>query len=320
MPRRPLTSIERAQAAKRESRSLDFKEQFDPEVKSEWPELIKDLVAMANTGGGIIVVGVCNDGTVSRADLSSVLKLDPAKITDKIESYTGVHFADFELAQAKRGKRNVAIISVGAAVDAPIAFTRVGSYLPAGESKQKVAFSKGTVYFRHGAKSEPGTTGDLRGFIDRRLDQIREWWLGRVRQVVEAPEDARVAMVQATATDAGGVPTRIKLTDDPSAVVYGKLAPDDTHPFRQKELIQEVRRRLPGRATVNSHDVLSVRRVCGITEATHPQFTHEPKWGSPQYSEAFADWLVKKYRRDRDFFEKAKAEFSLRASASRGLR
>jgi hypothetical protein len=35
MPRRRLTAVERAETAKRETRSLDFKEQFDPNVKAE---------------------------------------------------------------------------------------------------------------------------------------------------------------------------------------------------------------------------------------------------------------------------------------------
>ncbi len=308
MPRPKLSSVEKAKAAKRESKALDFKERFDPGEKSEWPEIIKDLVAMANTGGGLIVIGVCNDGTPASSDVKAVLKLDPATITDKIESYSGVQFASFEIHEGRRGRKKVAIIEVGAAPDAPIAFTRVGTYIPPGETKQKTAFSKGTVYFRHGAKSEPGTTDDLRAFMDRRLDGIRERWLGKVRQVVEAPDEARVAIVQATTS--GGVPTEIRLTDDPNALVYGKLDPDDTHPYRQTELIHEVNPQLPAGVEVNAHDILSVRRVYGITEDTHPQFTHEPRWTSAQYSQGFADWIVRQYSRDHDFFWKAKEKYA----------
>jgi hypothetical protein len=83
MPRRRLTSVERAERAKRESRTLDFKEHFDPEVGAEWPELVKDLVAMANSGGGLIVVGVCNNGKPARAacrrSLSSTRRRSPTR-------------------------------------------------------------------------------------------------------------------------------------------------------------------------------------------------------------------------------------------------
>lgn len=161
MARRKRTPAERAETAARESKTLDFKETFDPSENHEWPELIKDFVALANSGGGLIVVGVRNDSTPSGSDVSPVLKLDPATIGDKIERYTGVHFADFEVVEATRAEQQVAVIVVGAVADAPIAFTKPGTYVPAGLTNQKNAFSSGTVYFRHGAKSEPGTTADL---------------------------------------------------------------------------------------------------------------------------------------------------------------
>lgn len=309
MPRRQETSIERAQRAKRETRSLDFKECFDPDSAADWTELVKDFMAMANSGGGIIVVGVCNDGTAAKDDVAAVLELDPAKITDKVERYTGVQFSEFEIHETKRGRKKVAIIEIGAVRDAPIAFTKPGTYpTPEAKKQQKTAFSQGTVYFRHGAKSEPATTADLRDFIGRRLDEMRELWLGRVRQVIEAPENARMATVQGV--DESGTPTEIRLTDDPDAIVFGKLDPDKTHPFRQTELIDEVNRQLPDNAQINTHDILSVRRVYDIREASHPQFTHEPLYTSAQYSQVFAGWIVEQYKRDSEFFWKAREAYA----------
>ena len=181
MPRRKPTSVERVQQAKRELKTLDFKESFNPAVSAEWPELVKDFAAMANSAGGLIVIGVCNDGTVATKSVAAVLSLDPAKITDQIERYTGTHFGDIEIIQTRRGRKNVAIIAIGDAGDTPLVFIKPGTYVPAGEtSRQKTAFLKGTVYFRHGAKSEPGTTADLRAFIERRVEKMRDVWLGRV--------------------------------------------------------------------------------------------------------------------------------------------
>jgi hypothetical protein len=311
VPRRPQTIIERAQRAKRESKRLDFKECFDPESAADWTELVKDFMAMANSGGGLIVVGICNDGSAAKEDVGPILALDIAKITDKVERYTGVQFAEFEIHEARRGRKKIAVIEIGPAAEAPIAFAKPGTYRVDDDNKQRTAFSKGTVYFRHGAKSEPATTADLRGFIDRRLDQMRELWLGRVRQVIEAPEDVRLATVHST--DDAGTPSEIRLTDDPSALVYGKLDPDVTHPFRQKELIEEVNRRLPGEAQVNSYDILSVRRVYGIRESSHPQYTHEPMYASAQYSPLFAAWLIAEWEREPEFFWKAKELFAGRS-------
>jgi len=37
---------------------LDFKESFNPESKLDWAKLSKHIIAMANTRGGYIVLGV----------------------------------------------------------------------------------------------------------------------------------------------------------------------------------------------------------------------------------------------------------------------
>ena len=129
------TVAEQVAAAKGESRSLDFKERFDPKQLSEWLELIKDFVAIANSGGGLILVGVCDDGQPAVGDVRVVLDLDPAQITDKIESCTHVHFADFEISEVTRSGSPVAVIAVGPSLDAPIAFTRAGTYPDPGNKK-----------------------------------------------------------------------------------------------------------------------------------------------------------------------------------------
>ena len=73
-------------------------------------------------------------------------------------------------------------------------------------------------------------------------------------------------------------------------------------------VIREVNARLAG-AIVNAFDVLSVRRVHAISEETRPEFVHVPKFGSPQYSDAFVDWLIGEHERDSEFFTRAKAKY-----------
>jgi predicted HTH transcriptional regulator len=172
LARRKTDPLEKAERAKRESKYVEFKERFDPSITGEWCELLKDFIAIANSGGGVLVVGVRDDGTASREDVLPVLQLDPAKITDKVFKYTDEHFAGFEVHDLKRGSKRVAAILVQPAT-APIAFTSQGSYED-DQGKRKTAFVKGTVYVRHGAKSEPATTIDLR----------RQWWPSTVRAVL----------------------------------------------------------------------------------------------------------------------------------------
>jgi hypothetical protein len=297
----------RAAEARRESKLVEFKERFDPGNDGEWLELTKDIAAIANVGGGVIVIGVRNDGAASGADVRPVLTIDGANICNKLASYLGEDFDDFEIDAVMRGRSKVAAIVVGPAEEAPLAFVRPGTYTdPQRPERQKSAFGRG-VYFRHGAKSEPSTREDLRLFIDRRLNLIRDDWLGGIRQVMTAPEGAEIVAIERSENDEGE--HAIRITTDEDAPLYRLADWDVTHPYRQTELIPEVKGRLPDDVTFNGHDVVSVRRAHDIDEQTRPEFVHRPRFGWYQYSDAFVLWLIEQYERDTGFFAKARARY-----------
>jgi hypothetical protein len=231
--------------------------------------------------------------------------LDPATITDKFMRYTGENFDGVDVHKATRGRRTIAILAV-AESDSPLVFIKPGTY-PSPSGGQSRAFSQGVVYVRHGAKSEPATGLDLRVVLERKVALAREAWLGNMRKVVEAGPDAMVAVYRPTTGDAVDQPQRIQLTSDPNAAVYGRLDPDASHPYRQTELVTEVNRRLPKGVTINAHDILSVRRTHDTD--TNPSFFHQPRFGSPQYSDSFVDWIAEQYERDKEFFTNARAHY-----------
>src|SRR5947207_543608 len=144
--------------AKGESRSVDFKSTFDPDRPADWCELLKDVVAMANSGGGTIIIGVSDDGQcMSGSAALKILQADPAKITDKIAKYTGVQFDSFTVDAVRRSGRKVAIITIGWA-DPPMMFEKPGTYTLEDGKQQKTAFGAGTCYVRHGAEDKPART------------------------------------------------------------------------------------------------------------------------------------------------------------------
>ncbi len=294
--------ILKALDAKRESRSIEFKESFDPDSTRECCEIVKDLVALANSGGGVIVFGIDNDGQPSEADLSPLTALDPARIGDLVRKYVEVPFGDFEIRHAVKGEHEVVAWLIGAA-HTPMVFAKPGTY-PDGKG-QRAAFGQGTVYFRHGAKSEPGTTDDLARALDRRVEQIRREWIAGVRKVVKAPAGSVVNVLPQDIRDTGAPDaTAIRITEDPAAPAYRVINPDISHPFRQKELIQEVKRRLPKGIEFNSFDVYALRRVHSIDGKA--DLCHQPKFGSRQYSEKLAEWIQGQHKADPDFFQKAR--------------
>src|SRR2546425_429195 len=125
-PRRSRPDVP-PEEAQRESRAVDFKQSVQVESTGDWCELVKDIVAMANSGGGALVVGVRDDGKPSGADCTRLLMFDSAKVVDKIAAYTGEQFAEFEVRAAKRAGQPVAVIDVQG-VFPPLVFVKAGNY------------------------------------------------------------------------------------------------------------------------------------------------------------------------------------------------
>jgi hypothetical protein len=279
----PTRLLRRAAEAKRSSKRVELRD------TSDVVELVRDVAAMANSGGGVVVL-----------DAAAV---DEELLHERLADYVEPEFEAFEVHEVVRGGRAVTAIVVEGVAGTPLVFTRQG------RGGEGIAFARGGLYFRHGARSEPATGADVRDFIKRQLDATRQQWLANIRQVMHAPDRAEVAIVETAERDEEGRPTLIRLTTDPHAPLYGQVDPDQSHPYRQKEVISEVNARLERTRSVNAFDVLSVRRVHAITEETRPEFVHVPKFGSPQYSDAFVDWLVEQDAREPEFFARAKAGY-----------
>jgi hypothetical protein len=285
---------------KEECDTLDFKSAFDPGRLADWCELVKDIVAMANSGGGTIVIGANDDGTASGYDATIFQKIDPADIVNKLHKYTEQQFADFRVGDCKISGQSVALLVIGG-VRFPIVFTAPGGY-EISSGKPKSAFRVGTVYFRHGAKSEPGTTQDLRNALDRELTRLRAFWLDGITKVVEAPDGSEVQVVKSTvALDGSAGAKPIRLTHAGDAPEFKVIDNDKIYPYRSKELLKKLTESL-GSNVLSSHDVLLVRRVHVID--TNPTFSHKGIFGTRQYSNAFVDWLLAEYANDKQFFQK----------------
>jgi hypothetical protein len=278
--------LERAAGAQRSSKRVALARRLD------WVELVREIAALANSGGGVAVVPTA--------------ALDEEELHEQLAAYLDPDFEEIEVHPLVRGGEAGVAVLVDAVVGGPVAFARDGA--PADAPGER-AFSNGEVYFRHGARSGPATGRDVRDFIRRQLEATRRQWIANIRHVMHAPDQAEVAIVETAERDEQGRPTLIRLTTDPHAPLYGQVDPDRSHPYRQKEVIVEVNARLAAGREVNAFDILSVRRVHEIREDTRPEFVHVPKFGSPQYSDAFVDWLVEQERVDPSFFERAKERY-----------
>ena len=294
-----------------ESTSVDYKASFDTKASAEWVEIVKDVVAFANSGGGVIIFGLSDDGTPSDFDCHALDTLDPATLTDKIFKYTGQQFSGFTFMRTTKDSRALFAIAVNATT-VPIVFSKPGTY-DIGGGKQKTAFSSGTIYFRHGAKSEPANSDDLRTFIEDRIELMRKTWFEGIVKVVEAPPGSQVEIMppESSAVATGSV----RLVNDASAPAFHHVSVDETHPFRQKEVVAEVNKLLDGKKTIIPYDVQCVRQIYDVE--ANPTFTYTMKHSSARYSPAFVEWIVSKHREKPDFFEDAKRQVHERRNDTR---
>jgi hypothetical protein len=90
------------------------------------------------------------------------------------------------------------------------------------------------------------------------------------------------------------------------AVVHVAKDSSSTHPFRQKDLVVEVNKKLNGAKTINSYDIQCINRKHKVK--SKPEWFYQGKVaGSPaQYSNAFIHWVIERFRQDKNFFVKAR--------------
>lgn len=305
--------LDKAQNAKRESDRVEFKQSFDTSDTGEWCEIIKDIIAMWNTKGGVILIGLGNRGCPSGEDLTGAMELDPADITNKIAKYTGLDFDYAWVQRCCRGNQPVAAIVVESG-DVLVAFEKKGTY-DRGRKYPECAFSEGVVYFRRASKSAPGSTEEIRAWFERRIAVEQKRWLDGIGKVFTAPPGSRIEAVPANAvilTDADEVAFR--LTDEEGAQAVRSLDIDKTHPYRQKELLNKINKCLHGKE-INSHDILCVRRVYSMD--IDQNYCKKSKYGPRQYSEAFANWVTEKANVNAAFFEIARRAYQSREMLER---
>ena len=213
--------IEKTLVAVRETKFIEFKSEFDITSKQGWCELIKDIIAISNTGDGIIAFGLNDVGEPTGYDATGLLSIDSADITNKISKYIGAQFSDFNILEKQKGGHSIALMCIeGTAI--PIVFKKPGTYSV--DNKQQTAFKEGSVYFRHGAKSSPGNTEDLHRSFQKELGRVKKSWLSDIGKIVKAPDKSEIIVVpKLVQQSASGAAALVRLTTDANAPVYGTI-------------------------------------------------------------------------------------------------
>ena len=89
---------------------------------------------------------------------------------------------------------------------------------------------------------------------------------------------------------------------EPTQIVEVPKDPTRSHPFRQKEVLEQVKDKLH----INSYDIQCVNKVYKVKNKSEYFYQGKVEGSPGQYSQAFVDWLVKQNSRDKRFFLKTR--------------
>jgi hypothetical protein len=148
------------------------------------------------------------------------------------------------------------------------------------------------------------TTDDLRAALEREMDRVRSSWLDGIQKVVTAPVGATISVLPGEVALSGAAnATNIRLVADKDAPAFNAARTDLLYPHRQKELVKRVNALL-GESVFGGHDAYCVRKAFSVDD--NPTFFYKPQFSSPQYSEAYAEWIASQYKSAAEFFQKAR--------------
>ena len=173
---------------RRESAKLDYKLLVDPSSRRDAVELTKDVVAMANSAGGYILVGVRDDSTEVGIPDELLARIDETTIRAQTGSYLATAVDLFVNKAVKRDGRRFAILTILRSRQSPLVFARDGQYTDG--NRTVAVFRQGDVFVRHGSASERWNQDDVRTLYSRVVEREKERWLSGVlpdvRRLIEA--------------------------------------------------------------------------------------------------------------------------------------
>lgn len=160
----------------REMPFLDYK-RIIPEVsRPDFPKIVKDLMAFANSSGGYLFIGVDENrggsgtpGKFAPVGLPGSFVFEPASFNEKINSFTD-HMIKADYRQFERTIDGTAY-RFGVVYIEPtrrmISAKKDGKYVDPDSTKTRYAFRKGEIYVRRGTQSITASAYEIDQIIQR---------------------------------------------------------------------------------------------------------------------------------------------------------
>lgn len=165
-------------------------------------ELIRHIVAMANSGGGTIVLGVRRDGDVVGLPREAD-RFEAAELMELVATHVRPDRVELTVTSIEQpADRSVVEISVLGHPEPPLVMARAGVYHRGGgigpeegDGTAVEVFAANQVVVRRNGRSEIARRSDYVGWRSEAIDDLRRELYERLALVVEAPRGATVRVV-----------------------------------------------------------------------------------------------------------------------------
>jgi hypothetical protein len=209
-----------------ESGLHDLKLDFDLSNEKAKIDLVKNLVAISNTGGGEIIFGRDEIKVVGVSD-QLISELDSAKVSDLVKKFTDPAQVNIQHDVIMEGGLKTFRLIVDGS-EYPLVMSRDGNWN--GQGKETALFRKGDIWIRHSTKTERVTYEDVRLWIERAKKLERDNILQKLTTYVNAPEGAELLLLSE-----GGAPL-----DSPERILKTAILRNDrdqNHLLSSNELL-----------------------------------------------------------------------------------
>src|SRR5262245_43179975 len=116
-----------ALAATRKSRKVELERELAT-GPGAWCELVKDVAAMANSGGGGSGIGLEDDGSTSGWDPATLLATGAAGVANELAKYVGERFDGLEIRAIEKDGQSLAALLIRPRLGSPLVFEKAGTY------------------------------------------------------------------------------------------------------------------------------------------------------------------------------------------------
>ena len=229
-----------------ETTNCDLKTAFDGSNQA-WVSLAKDIVAMSNSGGGVIVFGVDDNGHRVGLKQSLLDSMDPARINGQIEpkapgARVNASYYEFTFYRLRYG-----FLCIHSQDDLIVFEKEWGYNKPNGQ--HQTVIREGVLYARGVGETRPARQADISVMVRRLIETGSKALLSKIEMVATLPLDSGIVALDPDSEGRGirlvdsgyGQPVKI-VAENEDAIPIAEVI-DAELPFssKQAEIVNQIR-------------------------------------------------------------------------------